>query len=61
MIALIFVWNANVWGVTKYHDFLRKTNQSGSLQKNNFEKLKIRMHPQLINMDLQEGMVIKNI
>jgi hypothetical protein len=25
--------NANVWGVSKYHDFLQKANQSGPLQK----------------------------
>jgi hypothetical protein len=33
-------------------------NQNGPLQK---EKLSFGMHAQLINMNLQEGMVIKGI
>jgi len=41
--------------------FLRRTNQSASLQKYKNKKLKLGMHPQLINMDLQEGMIIKSI
>jgi hypothetical protein len=60
MIVLIFVKNANVWGVTKYHDFFKK-DQSKWLTKIKNKKLKLGMHPQLINMDLQEGMLIKNI
>jgi hypothetical protein len=31
------VENANVWGVSKYHDFLWRANQSGPLQKNKIE------------------------
>jgi hypothetical protein len=38
--------------------FLQRANQSGPLQK---IKIKLRMHSQLINMDLQEGMVINSI
>jgi hypothetical protein len=54
----MLVENANVWGLSKYHDFLWMANQSDPLQKN---KVELGMHPQLINMDLQEGTVIKDI
>ncbi len=55
----MLVENVNVWGMSKYHDFLWMANQSHPLQKK--KKLNFGMHPQLINMDFQEGMVIKDI
>jgi hypothetical protein len=50
------VENVNVWEVSKYHDFCQ-----GLIKVAHSEKMKLNfgMHPQLINMDLQEGMVIK--
>jgi hypothetical protein len=51
----------NVWEVSKYRDFFVK----GQSSKWPIAKIKIKMsfetHPQLIIMDLQEGMVIKGI
>jgi hypothetical protein len=38
--------------------FLWRANESGQLER---KKLSFGMHPQLINMDLQEGMVTKSI
>jgi hypothetical protein len=35
--TISIVENANVWGVSKYHDFLWRANQSGPLQKNKIE------------------------
>jgi hypothetical protein len=47
-----------MFGECQYHEFLWMANQSDPLQKNN---LNFGMHPQLINMDLQEGMIVKDI
>jgi hypothetical protein len=48
-----------MFGVSKHWDFLWRANQNGPFQKQN--KKNFEMHSQLINMDLQEGMVIKGI
>jgi len=59
----ILVENVNV--CVEYQSimiFLWRANQSGPLQKKKKnQKLNCRMHSQLINMNLQEGMVIKHI
>jgi hypothetical protein len=53
------VKNANVQGVSKYHDFFVNDQLEGPIAKK--IKLSFGMHPQLTNMDLQEGMVIKDV
>jgi hypothetical protein len=52
------VENVNVWGVSKYHDFFVNNQSKWLIIKN---KLSFGMHAQLINMNLQEGMVIKDV
>jgi hypothetical protein len=44
-------------GEEVFYNFLVIGQPNGPLQKKNHQK----MHAQLINMDLQEGMVIKSI
>jgi len=46
----ILIKNANVWGVSKYHDFFCK----GPIKVAHCKKIKLSFekHPQLINMDL---------
>ncbi len=54
----ILVKNVNVWGVSKYHGFFE-----GPIKVTYCRKIKLNfgMRLLLINMDLQEGMVIKGI
>jgi hypothetical protein len=42
------------WG---FHNFLVMGQSNGPLQKKTHQN----MHPQLVNMDLQEGMVVKSV
>jgi hypothetical protein len=56
----ILVENANVWGVLKVPWFFGE----GPIKVAHYKKRKkksFEMHPQLINMNLQESMAIKDI
>jgi hypothetical protein len=50
------VENVNAWGVSKYYELFYE----GPVKMAHCKKIKLsfEMHPQLINMDLQEGIVI---
>jgi hypothetical protein len=52
------VENANVWGLPNIMNSCEGPIKVAHCKKIN---LSFGMHPQLINMDLQEGMVIKDI
>jgi len=54
----MLVENANVWGVSMSWFYVKR--QSIVIHCKNI-KLIFMMHPPLINMDLQEGMIIKGI
>jgi hypothetical protein len=46
--SLILVKNANVWGISKYHDFFVKGKLKWRIAKNKI-KLSFGMHPLRIN------------
>jgi len=54
----ILVENVNVWGVQSIMIFCE-----GLITVTHYKKIKLcfGMHPQLINLDLQEGLVIKGM
>ncbi len=57
----LLVENVNAWGVSKYYDFFVKGRRIKVAHCKNKRKMIFEAHPQLIIMDLQEGMVIKGI
>jgi hypothetical protein len=69
----MLVESATVWRVFKYHDFMKVLTFGEysnimilceeTINVTHYKNIKLifTMHPPLINMDLQEGMIIKGI